>query len=406
MQRVRTMKTRCFAFKGVYAMLLLLISGAHIDVAGVHPASSTSVSPTWGVPRRTMDVASTAGLASNTAHIGAHWTSGTAQLVDSIDHSIFLRCPTLASPQGSRPVLSATAQLIPGSTEGARAAAAHQVSLSTSRVHTLVTTCDDVAAVASAAIATPVACLAGVPRLTRAATPLAAVGICTGNVPTQPTPYGHTGPMVLQAQAGGPPSFASSTGWGVGGQVASPTLRGAISAMSGVALTNVGLSGARVQSVIDETTGALWLRAEDDALRLGVALYGKNWNTILCNPHFSRALLNRSALGLENRWNALQKLFKEQQLLDQQRQPVNNLMPNPPTASAHYWGVSGSPARTNSSSSRLHALHIVRASETQPIPPLDKLRVGSRTGPRVLGGLGVGGGLKVASNTRQMATGW
>jgi hypothetical protein len=72
-----------------------------------------------------------------------------------------------------------------------------------------------------------------------------------------------------------------------------------------------------------------WSRSEDDALRLGVALYGKNWMTILRNPHFSRILQDRSAINLERRWNTLLAKLKQEQAVGERASPDPTLYPRP-----------------------------------------------------------------------------
>jgi len=266
--------------------LLLVVSGARVDVAGVQaaPACPGSYLHTWDSPPwKLVDEGNTRSDALRPA---GNRDDGADRLPmqpsEWISHA-----HGAWSPPGQPLLHVATGSPahtpgMPGDTSSGYPAARPAPSARS----VFAGLRDELAAAATPATAAPVACLAGVPRVPVAVLPVAALRV-----------------------------HSALTAW-----------------------KPVGFSAA-------------WSRGEDDALRLGVALYGKRWLTILRNPHFSRALQERSTTNLEHRWNELQRVFKEQALGEQ---------------SNYYHGLDPRPRQHEAMQNRSQALLLARAAEQGP----------------------------------------
>ena len=339
MHRPRGRATAVMRARHICALLLVLISGARVDVAGVHPSAPA---------------AAPALAARGQAWAGAYRENGDEAATPCapaarLDHGSQLAYHAGANgaPAGAATAARAEPAARAGAAPAPAGCNAPTWPLAPSRAQTAVAACDDLSAVAGAATAAPAVCYAGVPR-GRRPQPTSLSGSPAGRspVPTTSLSPGRPAIPVLQLQPGSPLVWTGHTGRSPvppslsPGRPATPVLQ--LQPGSPLAWTgHTGrdhASGTEVSQVLDsawpaaaapgardadtrawskataggtgDTKGKAWTRAEDDALRLGVALYGHNWLTILRNPHFSRALLDRTVMGLEQRWSVLQATFK------------------------------------------------------------------------------------------------
>ena len=297
--------------RAAYVILLLHIVGTRVDVAGnAHPLPPIQVS-----------VAGTArwsaweGAASGTISLGAVLPSVSGPPAcpktnaDAAEKRHAWQPSLLSTPQPARAVPrdphagpnSRTNAPVPSALmSGAQRSApsggpGYHITRRTRRKFWIAAGAD-LAVLAAAATAPPVVSLAGVPRLPpRTGTPTL-VHSHSATAPARPELTG------LRVQPGARTVWISPvTGQPIQGRAlhtGSESGRG---------------PGEPVSRGHSSREGKLWSRAEDDALRLGVALYGRNYLTILRNAHFARALGDRSPLQLQVRWEALQADFREHQ---------------------------------------------------------------------------------------------
>ena len=297
--------------RAAYLILLLHIVGTRVDVAGnAHPLPPIQVS-----------VAGTArwsaweGAASGTISLGADLPSASGPPAcpktnaDAAEKTHAWQPSLLSTPQPARAVpwdphagpnsrtsAPLPSALVSGAQRSAPSGPGYHITRRTRRKFWIAAGAD-LAALAAAATAPPVVSLAGVPRLPpRTGTPTLLVHSHSATAPARPELTG------LRVQPGARTVWTSPvTGQPIQGRAlhtGSESGRG---------------SGEPVSRGHSSREGKLWSRAEDDALRLGVALYGRNFLTILRNAHFARALGDRSPLQLQVRWEALQADFHEHQ---------------------------------------------------------------------------------------------
>lgn len=62
--------------------------------------------------------------------------------------------------------------------------------------------------------------------------------------------------------------------------------------------------------------GTGWSSVEDDALRLGVTLYGQRFDMVLNNPHFRTVFKGLGADELSQRWDLIRNQTGEPQTRD------------------------------------------------------------------------------------------
>ena len=268
------------------------------------------------------------------------------------------------------------------------------------RTRTLAAACEDLSALADAATSAPVVCYAGVPRKRRPVpTSLPESLAAYSPVPKFPSRDPPAAPS-LQLQPGSPVVWTGQAGWDHAGL--DPVLWRGGPYRAPEAASEAGAPNAPTADtypspnrITSDAGGPVWTRGEDDALRLGVALYGQNWLNILRNPHFSRALLDRTVVSLEHRWAVLQTSFKHEPLRAAQRAALiaEHADMSSPSINLH-----------DQMNNRSRALHDARAAEhsarSRPVP----LRGHA---PGIDGGDGeLGGGLRAPLRLRIISGKW
>jgi hypothetical protein len=333
---------------GLIAVLLLFIAGLRVDVAIVHPSTHT-----WGNTWRKEGAASTGGVLLNQegntdVHVLVHsdqWTYNTV----AADANGKTARPRVSDSTDFEQPRSAPLDIEVEPSYVARTTRESSLTyMPINRALRVAAVSHDLHAVAPPAIARGEVFLAGVPRF-RAAAPSSPA---PGRSLTPPSPFEHALVEGLKLQERGVPKSTWSGSPGLSGRIYYPPLRGSTSStvigastgnIYGVSTGNVWPSlTSRTQGqgvavgTVDPTRATWscnssryirslnmveWSRSEDDALRLGVALYGKNWMTILRNPHFSRVLQDRSVINLERRWNTLLAQLKQEQAVGERASP-------------------------------------------------------------------------------------